>query len=807
MPLLRRAATAVTVCLIIGFGAPAAFADERIPTPMAGDQTPADTPTSMPTPSPTASIATPKATEAAPQPATTPASAAPIAPAAVGETYTLAAESLCPSALDPAVTNLSGAVSVDLDKVGTYTWLAIDSDAAASCLDSMTSFEIVGTGTNVEEIQIGKNAFAQTSGAANTLTTVRFPDGVKRIDIGSGAFAQYSTVGANALKEVRFPATTADSVIVLNDAFRQETTASDANNALTSVSITASSLTCAPGSFAQYSTTGDNALTRVTFAVTNDKLDVGDGAFQQTAGGNNALTSVAIPSGVVTSQIGESAFAQEAGGDNALASISLPTSLTGLDVFQGAFSQKAGGHNALTSLSFPHTMNYLNADISSFAQTTTGDADTALTSVEFPTTIAMLVVGDSAFTQTSEGGNATLRTIHFPTSTSYGTGLGNQAFAQTATNGRTALTSVILPAITPMMIIDQRAFAQTSTSNTLTRVVFPTTLNVLLVDHQAFAQSSSSVLSELIFPFSAPPSAGTYFDLAAAPISGVDWVWFGADKAQISDWPIIDRKSVAAAQPKLTATAFSLEPQGVSASQVLSGYRTLALKNLDAAKTRYVYRDGQTVTAPLSGQATTIGPANANGGWTTTLPSATSALGHFAGWCTTAVTGTAACTGDTLRSGSAYTVSSNTQLWASWRAAAILPPTIPAQSLGTGTVGKAYRQAITVEGGGTITCAITSGTLPAGVSLHDCVLSGTPTAAGTFTFTVTATNSAGSSARHFTLAVSVSSDQLAHTGADAVLPLISLAGLLILGGAALRLRSRQRPSRGDHPHTLPEAGH
>ncbi|NTF46671.1 Ig domain-containing protein, partial [Rhizobium rhizogenes] len=59
------------------------------------------------------------------------------------------------------------------------------------------------------------------------------------------------------------------------------------------------------------------------------------------------------------------------------------------------------------------------------------------------------------------------------------------------------------------------------------------------------------------------------------------------------------------------------------------------------------------------------------------------------------------------------------------------------------TVATAYSQAITASGGtSTYTYAVTAGTLPAGLALSTTgVLSGTPTAGGTFNFTVTATDS------------------------------------------------------------------
>lgn len=804
---LRGAASIVAILLLLGSsGTALAWADDVVPTPAANSSEPVSatlTPTATAGPSATESPSqtafetpqpTPSASDTAlASPSSEPLSQAAVTPAAVGEAYHLATDSLCPGSLDAAATNTSGAVTIDLDTVGIYTWLVVDSDAAASCKASITSFSIIGTGTNVVDIEIGNDAFAQTSGIANTLTSVSFPDGVAQLNIGKRAFAQYSTVGPNTLELVRFPSSGLDRISISDDAFRQETTATGSGNALASVILSAASVTCATGAFAQFSDSGDNALASVTLAgVEDDSLLLLSGAFQQQAGGDNALTSIALPAGMTQFQFTTSVFAQEAGGDNALASLTVPPTLAELDVLESAFSQKAGGHNALTSLSFPKTMTWLNVDTSAFAQETTGTADTSLTSVQFPTTVAMLIVGPAGFAQTSAGGDTSLRTVTFPTETAYGVGFDTESFSQTAPNGHTALTAVTLPANTPSVYIAERAFAQTSTSNTLTRVVFPATLSQLWVGYRAFAQASDSVLSELVFPFASPPSQGALIESSAVP-TDADWVWFGADATKLSDWPALKVKSVAATRLTTTPSPSLVTPRSDTATPVLSGYRTLSLKNLDSPQIRYVYRDGQTVSTPLSGQTTTIGPANAHGGWTTTLPSATSSLGSFAGWCTTAVTGTKSCTGNTQAGGSEFTVSSDTELWASWRTAALLPPTIPAQTLSTGVVGKAFRQVITVHGDGTITCAISAGRLPAGLSLQGCTISGTPTKAGGYSVTVTASNSAGSTQRQFRL--TIAAEQLAYTGTDGALPLLSVAAALILGGVVLRHRSAS-PRRG-----------
>ena len=86
-------------------------------------------------------------------------------------------------------------------------------------------------------------------------------------------------------------------------------------------------------------------------------------------------------------------------------------------------------------------------------------------------------------------------------------------------------------------------------------------------------------------------------------------------------------------------------------------------------------------------------------------------------------------------------------------------PTITTTDLPNGTVGTAYNQELKADGTAPITWRITDGDLPDGLSLsEDGVLSGTPTAETAekdFTFTVTATNDAGSDDKKFTLTIGV----------------------------------------------------
>ena len=80
-------------------------------------------------------------------------------------------------------------------------------------------------------------------------------------------------------------------------------------------------------------------------------------------------------------------------------------------------------------------------------------------------------------------------------------------------------------------------------------------------------------------------------------------------------------------------------------------------------------------------------------------------------------------------------------------------------SLPNGTVGESYKQTVTTSGGtGTKTFALSSGQLPAGLSLNKTtgVISGTPTTAGSDTFTVMVTDAVGASdAITYTLTVAV----------------------------------------------------
>lgn len=86
-------------------------------------------------------------------------------------------------------------------------------------------------------------------------------------------------------------------------------------------------------------------------------------------------------------------------------------------------------------------------------------------------------------------------------------------------------------------------------------------------------------------------------------------------------------------------------------------------------------------------------------------------------------------------------------------------PTIPefvTTSLNTITQNVAFSQALVMNGTSPFTFTITAGALPTGLSIHSTtgVISGTPSASGTYSFTVQATNAVGSSSQPFTGSVS-----------------------------------------------------
>jgi Ice-binding-like/Putative Ig domain len=142
-----------------------------------------------------------------------------------------------------------------------------------------------------------------------------------------------------------------------------------------------------------------------------------------------------------------------------------------------------------------------------------------------------------------------------------------------------------------------------------------------------------------------------------------------------------------------------------------------------------------------------------------------------------------------------------------------LSPAITSAAPTGATAGTPYSYAVTATGTPAPTFSVSSGALPAGLTLNTAtgVISGTPTTSGQFTFTITASNGvAPSVAAIYTIAVAApqavsvsvappasgtagSAPTLPDTGTNVIPPLVSGSLLILLGGVALAARSRYAP--------------
>ena len=80
-------------------------------------------------------------------------------------------------------------------------------------------------------------------------------------------------------------------------------------------------------------------------------------------------------------------------------------------------------------------------------------------------------------------------------------------------------------------------------------------------------------------------------------------------------------------------------------------------------------------------------------------------------------------------------------------------PVITTNRLNPGIVNSNYTATLSATGSAPITWSISNGTLPTGITLNGNNLSGIPTTAGTYDFTVTARNNAGIASKDFTLTI------------------------------------------------------
>jgi hypothetical protein len=134
---------------------------------------------------------------------------------------------------------------------------------------------------------------------------------------------------------------------------------------------------------------------------------------------------------------------------------------------------------------------------------------------------------------------------------------------------------------------------------------------------------------------------------------------------------------------------------------------------------------------------------------------------------------------------------------------ATVPVTLPVITSGNppaGTVGKPYSFTVPASGSG-FTYAVTGGSLPAGLRLDPATgkISGTPTAPGSSTLTITVTGGTGAADASYTITIGTAAttgtgtgSQLATTGVDVQTPGMAAVAVILVGGILLVRRRRAR---------------
>ncbi|MEO8508469.1 MAG: IPTL-CTERM sorting domain-containing protein [Betaproteobacteria bacterium] len=188
---------------------------------------------------------------------------------------------------------------------------------------------------------------------------------------------------------------------------------------------------------------------------------------------------------------------------------------------------------------------------------------------------------------------------------------------------------------------------------------------------------------------------------------------------------------------------------GFASSAQLTG--TLTLDALGNPNALFLFKIGSTLTTASGSSVNMINGGSAcNVYWqvgsSATLGTTTSFAGNILALASITMTTGANLLGRALARNGAVTMAGNSVSGCAGAPVVCPVVTLNPASLPAGVVGTSYSQAVTASGGvAPYTYAVSSGTLPGGLSLNPATgaITGTPTTFGTFNFTITATDSNG----------------------------------------------------------------
>jgi len=294
-----------------------------------------------------------------------------------------------------------------------------------------------------------------------------------------------------------------------------------------------------------------------------------------------------------------------------------------------------------------------------------------------------------------------------------------------------------------------------------------------------------------VSPSSGTTAGGTSVTLTGAGFTGATAVHFGATSA--ASYTVNSATSITATSPAGSAGVVDVTVTGTggtSATGASDHFTFVAPPVANAVSATVAHGSssnpvtlnitGGTATSVAVASAASHGTATASGTTITYTP-----VASYSGTDTFSYTAT-----NTVGTSSPATVTITVS-----SAAISYAPGNPA----AGAVGVAYSQSVASASGGTgpYTYTLASGALPAGVSLSSAgTLSGTPTAGGTFNFTITATDSSSG-----TGPFSTTSSTLSLTISAPSLSISPISGTALSGTAPASYSQSFTPSGGIAPYT------